>query len=657
MTILAYLALFGWIPAVLVMFAMMPLYHAATLAVVGSWLILPPYRIDVTGLPDYSKNMAASIGMSLAVLIFAPGHLLRFRLRWFDLPIILYSICGIASSLSNGLGLYDGLSNALSETIAWALPYLLGRILFGNPEGMRLFCVGMIIGGLAYVLPCLYEMRMSPVLLANFYGFSGNLQVRFGGYRPKVFFWSGLECSLWMTAATLTAWWLWNRGVIRQVAGLPVGPVVVPVLFMASILCRSTGAALLMLAGMAILWLSARFRTRLLLIGLVLVGPIYIAVRIPNYWTGQNLVDLAAAWISPDRAESLGYRFKAETLLVARAMEQPLLGWGGWGRNEVYFDEEHTRSHQIAMDGMWIITLGLRGLIGLSLWLASLLLPAVLFIVRFPPRTWDDPRLATGMLATTFLGTYTIDCLLNGFLNIIYLTLAGGLASLDPRQFRTAAVPRAAGAGTGAGAGAAAAIARRSTPEATAASGRLMLADRCRSLGRGFRQEGRFDQADAAWNRALELLAGLIEADPGSDDLRRRWCDCANDLAWLRANHPDPARRDPLSARTMARRAVDDFPDSPPYWNTLGVACYRAGDADAAIEALERSRDLNGGTAFDDVFLSMAHARRGDLTQARQELARALLRAERDFPGHPELAAFCDEAHILIDGAAAPAAP
>ncbi len=52
----------------------------------------------------------------------------------------------------------------------------------------------------------------------------------------------------------------------------------------------------------------------------------------------------------------------------------------------------------------------------------------------------------------------------------------------------------------------------------------------------------------------------------------------------------------------------------------------------------------------------MAYARLGDSVQARQELARAMLRAERDFPGHAELAAYCDEAQILIDGIAAPAA-
>ena len=52
----------------------------------------------------------------------------------------------------------------------------------------------------------------------------------------------------------------------------------------------------------------------------------------------------------------------------------------------------------------------------------------------------------------------------------------------------------------------------------------------------------------------------------------------------------------------------------------------------------------------------MARARIGDPEGARQALARAMLGAERDRPGHPELAALCDEAHTLIaGGATAPA--
>jgi tetratricopeptide (TPR) repeat protein len=187
-------------------------------------------------------------------------------------------------------------------------------------------------------------------------------------------------------------------------------------------------------------------------------------------------------------------------------------------------------------------------------------------------------------------------------------------------------------------------------------SGRVTLADRCRTLGRSFKQEGRLDEAEAAWRQALDLLTQSLEADPAALEVRRRWCDCANDLAWLRANHPDPARRDPADAVGLARRAVEELPDAAAYWNTLGVAHYRAGDAGSAVAALDRATALGGGTAFDDVFLAMAHARLGDTDRARQELARAMVRAERDYPGHPELAGLCDEAHALITGRTAAAA-
>ncbi len=302
MTILAYLALFGWIPAVVVMFAMWPVRFAATTAAVGAWLLLPPYRLDIAGLPDYSKNMAAGVGMTLGLFIFDPQRMMSFRPRWFDLPIVLFCFSGTIASVVNGLGLYDGLSDALGYIITLMLPYMIGRILFGDPQGMRFFCVGMIVGGLSYVLPCVFESRMSPILLSSVYGVSHWQGTRFGGYRPSVFFWTGLECGMWMTAATLTAWWLWSCGAYRRIGNLPAGLVVVPILFMTSLICRSTGALLLLIAGMAALWLSRRFRTRLLLLGLVLVAPTYAVARISQVWTGEQAVELATSWIGPDRA-------------------------------------------------------------------------------------------------------------------------------------------------------------------------------------------------------------------------------------------------------------------------------------------------------------------------------------------------------------------
>ena len=170
MTPLAYIALFGWIPLVVVLFSTLPGRQAATFAVVGAWLILPPYSLSVSGLPDYSKNLAASLGMLAGTLIFAPDRLLSFRPRWFDYPMLGYCLCGIVSSLQNELGIYDGLSDALSTSVSWGLPYLFGRLYLGDPEGLYFFAKGMVIGGLWYVLPCLYEVRMSPQLLGNFYG-------------------------------------------------------------------------------------------------------------------------------------------------------------------------------------------------------------------------------------------------------------------------------------------------------------------------------------------------------------------------------------------------------------------------------------------------------------------------------------------------------
>ena len=66
MTPIAYLALLGWVPLVVVMFAIFPSRQAATIAVIGAWLMLPPYAIPISGLPDYSKNMAATVGICWA---------------------------------------------------------------------------------------------------------------------------------------------------------------------------------------------------------------------------------------------------------------------------------------------------------------------------------------------------------------------------------------------------------------------------------------------------------------------------------------------------------------------------------------------------------------------------------------------------------------
>ena len=390
MEVFIYIALLGWIPVCLLLFMALPPRRAVVVAVVGGWLLLPPTGIGLPGLPDYDKVMATMAGISLATLIFQPNRLIAFRPRWFDLPALLWCLCATISSLANDLGLYDGLSAAFSSFDPWGLPYLIGRLYLGDREGMRELAIGIAIGGIILVLPCLFEMRMSPILQSKVYGIGRYEGTRFGSWRPFVFFSTGLELGMWMTASSLAAVWLWLSGAFRQPRLRPLAWCL-PILLITTFFCRATGAFILLIVGLTTLWLCTRFGSKLLFCALLLVPPLYYAVRIPDLWTGNELVTFVETYINKERAGSLAFRFEKESLLTNRAMLQPVWGWGRWGRSRVV-DEQSGRD--IApTDGLWVIYLGCYGCVGLTLWTTMMLLPTWLFVLRVPVRQWRDPPL------------------------------------------------------------------------------------------------------------------------------------------------------------------------------------------------------------------------------------------------------------------------
>src|SRR5262249_46382475 len=149
-------------------------------------------------------------------------------------------------------------------------------------------------------------------------------------------------------------------------------------------------------------------------------------------------------------------------------------------------------------------------------------------------------------LSAAMVGLYMVDCTFNGFVNIIYVSLAGGLIGLRPAHLGIGLRSHQAGAlDRGIGAGRRTESARPSVLRP--AAGKIRLADRTWRLGRGFKKEGRLGEAEAAWRQALDLLAAAAVTDPTAD-VQRRWCDCANDLAWLRLHHSELALRDPTFA-------------------------------------------------------------------------------------------------------------
>jgi len=620
--IFAFIALLGAIPLTLVLFALLPARRAVVISSIGAWLFLPPIGIDLPGFPDYGKATAATVGILLGTLVFESNRLLTFRLRWFDVPMLLWCLCPFVSSMSNGLGPYDGLSATFQQTTSWFLPYLVGRLYLTDVEDMREFTLGIIVGGVCLIPLCLFELKMSPLLMGMVYGFGNFEAVRYGGYRPRLFFASSLEVGLWMNAVTLVAWWFWRTGQLKRLGRLGSG-LMVAALLATSIACKTTGATLLLFTGMAALWISWRTQTKWVIWGLLFIAPIYYSVRISDAWSGHQAVELTRSLINDERAQSLEFRLDNEDLLIAKAMQRPFFGQGGWGRNLIY---DESRRRLTTTDGMWIIALGLNGCVGLVSMAVATLLPAVLFLKRFPVKQWDDPGLAPAVVIAVIVDLYLIDGLFNAMPNVLYIIAGGGLINIIPARTRP-----------------------RVKTTAWSANSPETLVVRYRSLGRSLKDQGQFAEAKTAWLHALDLLAEQTAVHPVVSAHRQQWCDCANDLAWFLVTVPDPAVRDPARALSLAVKATEAHPECSTYWNTLGAVQYRAGAFKAAVTALDRSTVLSqGGSAFDHFFLAMAHARLENQEQARHWFAEAVLWMEQHHAGHVELLRLRDEARSIL---------
>jgi hypothetical protein len=423
-----YIAFAAWFLLTLALFLALPAPKAVVAALVLGVLFLPVTGFPVTGLR--SKLSILSVGVGMTALVVAPGTLLRFRPRLVDLPVAVWCAWPVESSLANGLGLYDGLSALLDNVIGFGVPYLLGRAYCASAHGLREVATGIFMGGVAYIPFCLFEIRFSPQLHTYFYGFHQHEFVqtfRSGGWRPVVFMDHGLMVAMWMTAASLLGFWLWRTRSLRTTLGVPVG-VLVGALSCTAILSKSAGALILLAVGLIVTFLSRRFATRLPVALLLAVSPAYLALRVAGPWTEDPVLEFARDASGEERTQSLQFRFRNEKLLLARALEKPFTGWGRWGRFLVP-DPETAKSLTVP-DSLWIIALGQYGVVGLTAITTILLLPVLLFLVRFRPSEWNTPQLAPTAALALLLALYMIDNLLNAMINPVYFLCAGGLTGL-----------------------------------------------------------------------------------------------------------------------------------------------------------------------------------------------------------------------------------
>lgn len=122
-------------------------------------------------------------------------------------------------------------------------------------------------------------------------------------------------------------------------------------------------------------------------------------------------------------------------------------------------------------------------------------------------------------------------------------------------------------------------------------------------------------EAETAFRQALAGYEALVRELPDAP-----W-HC-RDLLWFLADCMDPQFRDGPRAVEVGQKCVEQSPRSPVTWQFLGVAQYRAGQFDAAIDSLDKMMELHpdGYYTFEWLFLAMAHWQLGDQENQEQAL-------------------------------------
>lgn len=438
------LAVLAWPAVVFWLFSRQRPAAALAWAILGGYLLLPQnFILNLPGVPGIGKTTVAAFasivaGMTMITLAqraaMVPGTILPGifpRGRVSKILLILLMLGVLGTVLTNGdslrygtrflpgLSLYDALSG-LGNTLFSLLPFFLARKYLAHPDAQKQFLIILALAGLIYSLPALYEVRMSPQLSRMIYGYfphDWRQHIRAGGYRPVVFLHHGLWLAIFFCGSFLAALALWRSSSGKLRTRWLIGAI-----WMFAILVLSKGIGALgigILLGAIIIFLPVRLQViwAAAIAGSILVYPM---LRGADLVPIGNVVSLAQK-VDVERAGSLEFRLQNEDVLLEKANQRPLFGWGLWGRNRVFDDKGNDIS---VTDGYWAMKIGTGGWIGYIAEMGLLTIPLIFLALRWR-RLALTPATAGLALALT---ANLIDLIPNATLTAVTWLLAGALA-------------------------------------------------------------------------------------------------------------------------------------------------------------------------------------------------------------------------------------
>jgi hypothetical protein len=418
----AEVALIGWIPVCVILFACLAPARALVLSYLGGWLLLPMLRIPIEGFWDIDKVVTTNAGAVLGAVLFAPNLLRRYRFCLADWALLAFAGSACLSSLVNGLGLYDGVSSASRELFFYAVPFCLGRALLTDRGQLLEAGRWMVFGAAVYALAALWEWRMSPQIHHTLYGVFQHRFIqhhRWGFFRPIVCFPHALSLGMFMAWASMLALWMYRRGQLGSVGYVPQQILVaLPLLgLLASMSMSPWGLAAI---GLGVLYLWEKSLRRAWILVPLVFALLWMGGRYTGQSDGQWLASLAAM-VSEERAESLRYRIDAETLVLDNAKQSAIFGFGR-GKHQTGQDET---ARPRASDGLWVILVGRYGLVGLCLF--YLWWCWVLWLLPNSDRRLESSSVL--MVSIVTMGVEAVNFLFNGVTSPLVTIMGGGTVS------------------------------------------------------------------------------------------------------------------------------------------------------------------------------------------------------------------------------------
>lgn len=402
---MANIALIGWPVVAMILFSTLPFRNAVIWSVLLAYLFLPEkVGFNFPGLPALNKTSIPALTLLFCVLAFGQkagrigmpgsgetrldrGGIIKGLIWVLTVGLLAAPLLTVLGNLDGtwngglfqpGLRLWD-VVNIVFANAMLIVPYFLARRYLSTPEAHRILVRALVLIGFAYSLLAIVEVRLSPQLNMWVYGYyqhSFAQHVRDGGFRPMLFVEHGLSVGFLLFSVVLAAATLYRA---RKAGADPIQPARKYLLagiwiFGVLLLSRNLGAAALaFLFAPAVLLLGTRWQVRIAAITAI-VFLAYPAVRQADLVPTERITSIAAN-ISESRAASYQFRLDNEDILLERALQRPLVGWGGWGRSRVY--DESGRDLSVT-DGIWIIILGSSGWIGYVAFFGFLTFPIIL---------------------------------------------------------------------------------------------------------------------------------------------------------------------------------------------------------------------------------------------------------------------------------------